>query len=211
MPRIPWDGLRDGFRALGRSTQRRFLRRHHHASTENEVVDALDWSLAGSRQAQAASFPVTLAQSCSLKAVADAVAHAALPPEGLDGPGAPVELQVARGCTGTPVHLAALALLPGFQPCGLDELVRPSFACEIQGGRLGLVGLGLFPFRLSKLGMPPFRSEWPPLEGPGDRNLTGDRRGTLISIPFPRLSLTVLGVKKHQSVSTRKPFSHAGD
>ena len=36
------------------------------------VVDALN-SLAASRQAQAASLPVTLAQSCSLKAVADAV------------------------------------------------------------------------------------------------------------------------------------------
>ena len=39
------------------------------------MVDALN-SMAGSRQAQAASHPVTLAQSCSRKAVAEAVAHA---------------------------------------------------------------------------------------------------------------------------------------
>ena len=42
----------------------------------NTVTTEARNSLAGSRQAQAASLPVTLAQSCSLKAVADAVAHA---------------------------------------------------------------------------------------------------------------------------------------
>ena len=70
-------------------------------------------------------------------AVADAVAHAGPPPEGLDGPGGLSELRGVPGYTGTPVHLApldvgALALPPrGFQPRGLDELVGPSFACEI--------------------------------------------------------------------------------
>ena len=74
---------------------------------------------------------------CSLKAVADAVAHAAPPPEGLDGPGALLELRVARGYMDTLAHLApldvgALVLQPqGFQLCGLDELVGLSFACEI--------------------------------------------------------------------------------
>ena len=103
---------------------------------ENEVVDALNL-LAGSRQARAASLPATLAQSCSLKALANAVAHAGPPPEGLDGPGSLSELRVVRSCTDTPVDLAlldvgALALAPrGFQPRYLDELVGPSFAYEM--------------------------------------------------------------------------------
>ena len=94
-------------------------------------------SLAGSHQAQAASLPVTLGQSCSLKAVAVAVAYAGPPPEGLDGLGALSELRVARGYTDASAHLApldvgALSLPPhGFQARGLDELVGPSFACEI--------------------------------------------------------------------------------
>ena len=44
------------------------------------MVDALN-SLAESRQARAAFLPITLAKSCSLKAVADAVAHDGPPPE----------------------------------------------------------------------------------------------------------------------------------
>ena len=67
--------LCDEHRALDRSIRRRLQRRHHHVSLEKEVVDALN-SLTGSRQAQTASLPITLAQSCSLKAVAEAVAHA---------------------------------------------------------------------------------------------------------------------------------------
>ena len=58
--------------------------------------------------AQADSLPVTLAQPCSLKAVAEAVAHPGPLPKGLDGPGAFSELRVARGYTDTPVHLAPL-------------------------------------------------------------------------------------------------------
>ena len=74
----------------------------------------LFFSLAGSRQAQAAAHPATLAQSCS---VADAVAHVGPPPEGLHGPRALSGLRVARGHTDTHVHLApldvgALALPP---------------------------------------------------------------------------------------------------
>ena len=64
------------------------------------MVDALS-SLAGSRQAQAASLPVTLAQLCSLKAVADAVARR------------PWDWMAQE------------------PPRGLDELVGPSSACEI--------------------------------------------------------------------------------
>ena len=85
--------LPEGFRALGRSTQRRFQRLHNRASMENEVVDAVN-SLARCCQAQAASLPVPLALSCSLNAVADAVAHAGPPPVGLDGPGPFSELRV---------------------------------------------------------------------------------------------------------------------
>ena len=100
------------------------------------MVDALNL-LTGSRQARAASLPVTLAQSCSLKVLTDAVTHAGPPSEGLDGPGSLSELRVVRSCTDTPVHLALLdvgALAPaprGFQPRYLDELVGPNFACEI--------------------------------------------------------------------------------
>ena len=61
------------------------------------MVDAL-YSLAGRRQAKAA-------QSCSLKAVADAVAHAGPPPRGIGWPRSPIE---ASGCSDTPVHLAPL-------------------------------------------------------------------------------------------------------
>ena len=135
LPHFPSAKLHDGHRALGRSPRRR-LQRHLHRTLVSEVVDALN-SLAGSPQAQAASRPVTLAQSCSLKAVAEAVAHAGPPPEGLVGPGALLELRVARGYTDTRVHRApldvgALAQPPrGLQPKDLDELVGPSFACEI--------------------------------------------------------------------------------
>ena len=128
LPHLPSVELRDALRALGRATGRRLQRRHHRVSLENDVVDAQ--FVGGEPAAQAASHPVTLAQSCSLNAVADAAAHAGPPPEGLDGPGA----LSARGYTDTPVHLApldvgALALPPcGFQPRGLDELVGPSFA-----------------------------------------------------------------------------------
>ena len=121
--------LHDGHRARGRSVQRRFQRRLHRTSLENEVVDALN-SLAGIRQAQAASRPTTLAQSCFLAAVAEAVAHVGPPPEGLDCPGALSDLRVARGYTDTPLHLALLGAA-GFQPKDLDELVGHSFACEI--------------------------------------------------------------------------------
>ena len=76
----------------------------HYVSLENEVVDALN-SLAESRQAQAASLPVSLAQSCSLNAMADAAAHSGPPPEGLDGPTKPfrgfglLEVALMRSCT----------------------------------------------------------------------------------------------------------------
>ena len=79
------------------------------------------------------SLPVTLAQPCSLRVVADAVAHAGPPHRGI---GALSELRVARCYTDTPVHLApldvgALALPPrDFQPKSLDELVGSSFTCE---------------------------------------------------------------------------------
>ena len=80
-------------------------RRLHRTTLDNEVEGALN-SLARSRQAQAASRPATLAQSCSLKAVAEAVALAGPPLEGLDGPGALSELRVARSYTNTPIHNA---------------------------------------------------------------------------------------------------------
>ena len=65
---------------------------------ENGVVDALS-SLAGEPSGSGRVLPVTLAQSCSLEAVAGAEAHAGPPPEGLDGPGTLSELRVARGST----------------------------------------------------------------------------------------------------------------
>ena len=85
VPHFPSVELRDGHRTHGRSTQCRVQRRHHRVS-----------------------LPVTVAQSCSLKAVADAVAHAGPVPEGIGWPGAISELRVARGYTDTPVHLAPL-------------------------------------------------------------------------------------------------------
>ena len=120
LPRLASVELRDEHRALGRSTQRRLQRRHHSVSLENEFP-----------------FQSLMTQSCSVQAVADAVAHAGPPPEGLDGPGALSELRVARGYMDTPVHLApldvgALALPPrGLQRRSLDELVGRSFAREI--------------------------------------------------------------------------------
>ena len=120
---------------FGRSTRRGLNRRHHRLAVGNEVVDALN-SLAGSRQAQAASLPVTLVQSCSLKAVAVDVAHAGPPPEGWDGPGALSELRVARGYGYARAPRSAELWRSGsaasrFSAEGLDELVAPSFACEV--------------------------------------------------------------------------------
>ena len=85
-----------------------------------------------SRQDQAASLPVTLAESCSIKAVADAVAHAGPPPGRLHGPGA-LELRVTRilRAPRSAGRLRSGAGLRGFQPRDLDELVGPSFDCEI--------------------------------------------------------------------------------
>ena len=51
----------------------------------------------------------------------------------------------------------------------------------LTGWTAGLGPLSLGPFRLSKLVMPPFRSEWPPLGGPGGSTL---RCGSQISTPF---------------------------
>ena len=80
--------LHDGHRALGRSARLRLQRRLHRM--ENEVVDARS-SLAGSRQAQAASHPVTVVQSCSLKTVTEAVARAGpLPERGIGWPRSPL-------------------------------------------------------------------------------------------------------------------------
>ena len=62
---IPLVEFRDGFGTLVRASQRRLQRRQHHDFMENEVIDALN-SLTGSRQAQIASLPVALTQSCSL-------------------------------------------------------------------------------------------------------------------------------------------------
>ena len=72
-----------------------------------------------SRQDQAASLPVTLAESCSIKAVADAVAHAGLPPGGLHGPGA-LELRVTRiiPCTSLRWTLALWRGAPWFSAEG---------------------------------------------------------------------------------------------
>ena len=57
----------------------------------------------------------------------------------------------------------------------IEEDNMSIYKSTVQGGRLALG-----PFRLSKIGMAPllapFRSEWTPLGGPGDRNFDAGTR-----------------------------------
>ena len=104
LPHFPSVELRDGHRALGRSTQRRLQCRHHRVSLENEVVDARN-SLGNEP-----SGPGRFLSSHS-GSVVFLQSRAGPLPEGSNGPGARSQLPVAGGYTDTPVHLA-LALWP---------------------------------------------------------------------------------------------------
>ena len=86
LPHFPSVELRDGYRALGRSTQRRLQRCH--------LVDALNSTYSGS-----VVFPQSRDRCCG---AGGAVAR------GIGRPGALSQLRVARGYTDTPVHLASL-------------------------------------------------------------------------------------------------------
>ena len=81
---------------LARPTLRRLQRRRHRASLKNESIDALSSMVA----AQDASYPVSLAEPCSLTAIAAAVAHAG-PPANVHSLGVLSELCFARGYSGT--------------------------------------------------------------------------------------------------------------